>query len=117
MSSKDKLLKQQFGNKDPFKVPEGYFDNLTESVMSHLPAQEAQVIRLHPWWYRYRKAVVAVACGCVALFSVGSYMHFNQQGETSVAKVQSVSSDVAFDELANYFMLDNEDIYASLLNE
>lgn len=28
MGTEDKFLKEQFGNKRPFKVPDGYFENL-----------------------------------------------------------------------------------------
>ena len=44
--------------KNPFKIPEGYFEGLTEQIMARIPAEtyrETKVISLHdrirPWLY------------------------------------------------------------------
>lgn len=49
---------EKIGTGNPFKVPEGYFDNLTENIMSRLPeriAEEQKPIslwkRVEPWVY------------------------------------------------------------------
>ena len=41
MEHNDELyLKQTVGNRNPFRVPEGYFEQLTEQVMNSLPDVE-----------------------------------------------------------------------------
>jgi len=54
----------------------------------------------------------------VAVLSFAIYFD-NQETETSDEPMvaQSVSSDSYFDEAADYAMIDNDEIYACLLNE
>ena len=42
MNYEDKEIQERFGKENPFRVPEGYFDQLTERVMSQLPEREQQ---------------------------------------------------------------------------
>ena len=41
MKKEDNIL-SKCGNRMPFTVPEGYFDNLTENIMAALPEQTVQ---------------------------------------------------------------------------
>ena len=43
MGTEDKFLKEQFGNKRPFKVPDGYFENLASQIMEKLPERDVKV--------------------------------------------------------------------------
>ena len=38
--SKIEQIKQQYGKRDPFRVPDGYFEDLTSKVMSQIPENE-----------------------------------------------------------------------------
>ena len=40
MINLEKQLLTKFGNRRPFKTPEGYFDNLEMRVMSQIKAEE-----------------------------------------------------------------------------
>lgn len=129
MEHNDELyLKQTVGNKNPFRVPEGYFEQLAEQVMQQLPAREQPLVRrpggqprarkvqLRPWLY-------AAACTALALMLGVSY-YFMQSPATSpeashIAAVTpaSVSADTDnsyIDDAADYAMLDNAEIYACL---
>ena len=44
MTREENILKERFGKENPFKVPDGYFDHLTERIMENLPEQEVRVI-------------------------------------------------------------------------
>ena len=44
MTREENILKERFGKQNPFKVPDGYFDHLTEKIMENLPEQEVRVI-------------------------------------------------------------------------
>ena len=37
MGTNEKFLNSQFGNKRPFKVPDGYFERLTSQIVDNLP--------------------------------------------------------------------------------
>ena len=67
--NEEKYIEEKVGRRNPFVVPEGYFDTF---AVSQQPLQ---------------------------------------------AEAVKVSTDVAFDEAADYVMLDNSDIYACLSDE
>lgn len=110
MEIEEKYIKEKFGQQNPFRVPEGYFDQLTERVMNQLPESrhESRVVRLRSWFY---------AAACVAALAVtGLTYHFHQQAEEQamVASVDTNTDNTYIDEAADYAMLDNTEIYACL---
>lgn len=63
---------EQFKGENPFRVPEGYFENLTTQIMSNLPEQSTQnepakvvsmMDRVRPWLY-----MAAVFVGLLLFF-------------------------------------------------
>ena len=57
MKEEDTLLKK-LGKENSFKVPEGYFENLTSEVMNKLPEKEKVTLKEEPvsTWTRDRKS-------------------------------------------------------------
>lgn len=120
MNREEELLKQKYGTKSPFKVPEGYFDHFTSELMTKLPEREAREIVMQPSvWRRYRPALLVAASVCAAIFSIGIYLHQEKSDARQVvANTEQVSSGYsAFDEAADYTMIDNTDMYAYLSSE
>lgn len=137
MINEEKILSSRLGKDNHFKVPEGYFDHLMEQVMENLPEQEAQVIDIKhrplvTWWKQPGIRKIAAAVALVALLGGGSTValrHHPALHPASVAQAESIHSseslqarqasneDATFDEMANYTMMDNETIYASLIAE
>ena len=75
MENEEKYIREKVGQKNPFTVPEGYFDQLTSQVMSQLPErrQKSRVVQLRKWFY---------AAACVAAVAVmGLTYHFHQQAD------------------------------------
>lgn len=136
MEHNDELyLKQKVGNRNPFRVPENYFEQLAEQVMQNLSdvaRQEpitqsanqprARKLQIRPWLY-------AAACSVVALAMGVSYYFMNSQATSteaapmaSVAPAHNTASDMSdlrsdnsyYDDAADYAMLDNAEIYAYL---
>lgn len=117
--NEEEYLRSRMGTKNPFTVPEGYFEQLTAQVMDRLPekkpAKVAVMKRLRPWLY-------AAACVCVGVFTAG--VLFNSQNDNSKELEQMATleqeninyySDNYIDEEADYAMFDNQEIYACLL--
>ena len=113
MSDKD------FNIKEHFKVPEGYFENLTSQIMANIPEQEPVEVkpRLLAWsWNRSRMphyaASVAVSLLIVAVVGI---THMGQDSHTYVAETDAGASADQYaytiDEAAYYTMSDNQDIY------
>ena len=110
MNYEEKEIKERFGQVNPFRVPDGYFDQLTERVMSQLPEREqtaehvslsssrpkSRLVALRPWMY-------AAACTVAAVFA-----NVNVAASTTNTESQYI------DEYADYVMLDNAEIYAYL---
>ena len=76
MINEENYIRSKMGNKNPFTVPEGYFDDFATRMMEMLPEQEAKVIEMKPSvWLRWRPyvaaaSICAVICGS-ALFYFG----------------------------------------------
>ena len=62
MKEEDILLKK-LGKEDSFKVPDGYFENLTSEVMNKLPEKEKVVFKEEPvsTWTRLKPLLYMVA--------------------------------------------------------
>ena len=107
------------GKRNPFTVPEGYFEQLTAQVMEKLPekkpARKAVVKQLRPWLY-------AAACLCVAVFTAAVFFNNKTDNTKELGQMASMEqeniyyySDNYIDEEADYAMVDNQEIYACLL--
>ncbi|MCR4602128.1 MAG: hypothetical protein K5683_01170 [Prevotella sp.] len=133
MMNEEEYLNRKLGRNNPFSVPEGYFEQLTDQIMSKLPEEKSQndqtpgnskpektaiIRRLRPWLY-------AAACICVGVFIAA--IAFNNDNEkvrkqmqiatAEQESVESYYSDNYVEEEADYAMVDNQDIYAYLLAE
>lgn len=127
MMKEENILKNRYGKQNHFQVPEGYFDQLTEQVMAQLPEQEVRIISIeeHSLWQRMPWRKIAATIAAVCLLGGGALVAVQQHPEQhSIAldnhqSVKSATStdDAAFNEMANYTMMDNESIYASLIAE
>lgn len=127
MTREENILKERFGKENPFKVPEGYFDHLTERIMENLPEQEIRVIDIRSrqtLWQKLPLRKIAAAVAVVALLGGGSFWALQHEGDSKmVAHVKQheqkavASEEAAFNEMADYAMIDNETIYASLMTE
>lgn len=116
MITEEEHLIKQFGKQHPFRVPEGYFDNLTSEIMAKLPEQKAETVVMKPLWQRYVRTLAAVAAS-VAVVLVTVYTFTSRQNSSSNAMNASLTTEksnsyTAIDEAVDYAMLDNEDMYA-----
>ena len=110
MIQEEQILKEKVGQRNCFKVPEGYFDQLSASVMDCLPQQEqkARTTVLRKLLYTAASVVIAVLMG------VTYYFHQdNGRVETTAAAPESNY----YEELADYAMIDNMDIYVCMAEE
>ena len=118
-------LIEKVGKQNHFKVPEGYFDTLASQIMAKIDEEGAapeipvKVKKAKTVWLR--PLLYAAACGCALFVSVASYMSYEDKSVAApaekVAAVQQTFDDYAFDEAADYAMIDNQDIYACLSSD
>ena len=119
MIKEEKYLVDRFGKKQPFSVPEGYFDQFASQFMEQLPEreEEAVVVRLdsHSRWSTIRRWSVA-ACLAIALAGAGMWAFQGESpkatGAADTDQFASSNYNTAIDQAADYAMMDNGDIYA-----
>lgn len=102
MIEEEKHLREIVGQRNPFRVPDGYLEQLTAQVMQQLPEQQkARTTILRPW-------LVAAACTLAAiLMGVTYYLHQDSADDM-------IADGNYYEEVADYAMIDNMTIYASL---
>ncbi len=66
MKEEDTLL-SKYADRNPFKVPEGYFDSFSKELMNQLPEKEPARVKEHSTWQRIKPWLYAAAmlCGVV----------------------------------------------------
>jgi len=122
--NEEKYIEERVGKRNPFQVPEGYFDSFADRMMQQLPERPVSVeaspkvrkpaltVRMRPWLY-------AAACALVLVVRVWMWpsapdTNVATQPAAQLAAQQEQTVDETFDEAADYLMLDNQDIYTYL---
>lgn len=114
MMNEEKYIAEKVGKRNPFRVPEGYFDGFATQLMQSLPEQpqsSARSVRLRP-------LAVAAASVCVLVMCMAAYLLWPAPVSQDTARVHDavyqVSGEASFEEAADYVMIDNQEIYACL---
>lgn len=121
MIKKDNMNIEEIKKPEVFKVPEDYFDNLTDRIMATIPAEETNVISINKSkkpsvWMRWTSVA---ACATVALVGAIAYMNNNNSGlESGANDLVAISEDIEYQEdVMEYSMLDEHDVYSYLAGE
>ena len=119
MKEEDILLKK-LGKEDSFKVPDGYFENLTSEVMNKLPEKEKVVFKEEPvsTWTRLKPLLymVAMFVGAALIIRVASSDR-KSVADIDVAATEietEVISDEMIDMALDRAMLDDYSLYVYL---
>ncbi len=104
--------------RNPFRVPEGYFESFPQRIMDKIETVEPVIRPLRPWYQR--PAMRVAACLLSVLFGAIGYMAFRQGTESlsadSSQTTLSQEKDV-LDQAADYMMYDKQDFYAYCMEE
>ena len=119
MKEEDILLKK-LGKEDSFKVPGGYFENLTSEVMNKLPEKEKVVFKEEPvsTWTRLKPLLymAALFVGAALIIRVASSDR-KSVADIDVAATEietEVISDEMIDMALDRAMLDDYSLYVYL---
>lgn len=127
MIKEEQILKEKFGAENHFTVPDGYFDTFADRLMQQLPEQQVPVVRIS-LWQRLPLRKIAAAVAGVACMATGTlyvvqrtashaphaqvaHVESHEEGDEAVASTEYGTIDEMFD----YTMTDNQEIYASLM--
>lgn len=122
-------IKKMAGKGNPFCVPDGYFDDFASRLLSSLPdeGQAAEVtggatakIVAMPRRHGLRALLCAAACLCAVVFGTSVYLaKLSPTGNADKPVVaptyaQNAETDTYAEDIADYAMMDNSDIYVYL---
>ena len=124
-------LQKEYGTQQPFTVPENYFSELSSRVMAQIPTEEQKeaVVEVKPrratLHYLRPLAAAAMTIGVVLVGFLAYHEFDGGQGKHALAEGHlaqgaheaSASSEDDFDQAADYFMIDESDMYAYLASE
>ncbi len=123
MKEDNKIL-HNVGTDNPFKVPEGYFENLTQRIMDNLPEQKEQEKKTknRTVFMNAAKWISGIVAACALLLCVKTFMPTATDGtdaaqataKTETAEQDYVSEEEYEIEVMRYAMIDREDIYSYL---
>lgn len=89
MNPEEKIL-QKIGKKNPFTVPENYFENFTQELMDKLPAKEAVFQTEAPTlWQRVKPWLYMAAMFCGIMLSVRIFVGKPQQEEFPISQAEA----------------------------
>lgn len=142
MMNEEKKINDIFGKENHFKVPEGYFDNFAELMMAKIPEQEidspeitdkdcqenkAKFVHLS-LWKRLPLRKIAAVLAVIAMLGGGVLYQLQQAEKKHHAMAHNEApaiesshvtdgDDAAFEQMADYTMMDSQDFYAQLVAE
>ena len=121
MEKKKDIRIDELEPRRPFTVPEGYFENLTQNIMSVLPEQESiysTTIKVTPWM-RIRPYLYAAAAFAGIFFCIKAAVGItssNNMTEISEAQETTIYSDEYIDSFLETAMIDDCTLYYTLVD-
>jgi len=99
-----------------FEVPDGYFSSLPGRIMARIDGLQTESQAKQPKFSLKVMRRYVAAAACVAVMGVGVTAILSKQGSADEAENKTVATTgkVPIDQMADYMMLDNDDIYAIL---
>lgn len=122
----EQILKERFGTENHFSVPDNYFDTFADRLMQQLPEQEVPVVRIS-LWQRLPLRKIAAVVGAVVCMATGTLYVVQRTSHAPHVLVTHVENHEepeeaanfteygTIDEMLDYTMTDNQEIYASLM--
>ena len=116
MKEEDELLKK-CGTKNPFMVPEGYFDNFSKELMNKLPEKEQTSAPQETitTWQRIKPWIYMAAMFCGLMFSVRVVVGPPKQDTPIFTAAETEQfSDEYIETILDHSMMDDYTLYQSL---
>ena len=116
----DTELKNRVGKENPFKVPEGYFENIVPEIMKQLPETEVQEKVEVTMWERVKPWVYMVAMFCGLMFGLRVMMNDRpvstsiNAGDVSMTDSVQGIPDEYIDPILDQAMMDDYTLYMYL---
>lgn len=111
----EKDLLKKYGNKNPFSVPEGYFEDFNERLMKQLPEKEIINEPEIRTWDRIKPWIYMAAMFVGLMFTVRAFVGEQKSQHTEISP-ESFSDipDEYIDPIMNQTMMDDYELYRYL---
>lgn len=112
MKRNDLELQKKYGKKNPFTVPDGYFDRFADELMNQLPEKEAVTLPEVKLWDRVKPWLYMAAMFVGLMFTIRAFV-----GETSSendADILSEMPDEYIETIVNQTLMDDYELYQYL---
>ena len=119
MKEENYLLKK-VGTKNPFKVPDRYFEDFSSELMSKLPEKEIlSVVYETTLWQRVKPWLYMTAMFCGIMLSVKIFVGSPLQNEFPTISESIINnlSDEDWELIVRQSMIDDYTLYQYLINE
>jgi len=116
MGKEDNILRK-VGTKNPFSVPDGYFENFSTELMNRLPEKESLNIPSEPTlWERVKPWVYMTAMFCGIMLSVRIFVGEPKKDEfptITQAETENISEE-EWEIIIRHSMMTDYDLYEFL---
>ena len=105
MTKEEQMIRELEGQRNPFLLPEGYFETFNERLAERLPqVQKPKTVSLMPRLWHYAAVALVV-------FGAGLALYVNRNSNLStLAYNDEVSQEEYVNEALDYIMVDNMEI-------
>ncbi len=100
--------------KNPFKVPENYFENFNREIMENLPPKENKA-KIIPLWKKVLPWTAAAAIFCGVLFTTG-VLEKSSKADSANTNV-NISSNLSSSLEDDYFLFLEDEVVKSQYDE
>lgn len=119
MIKEEKKILERCGKKNPFIVPDGYFENFAENLMDELPENHSQDPPEISMWQRIKPWFYMAAMFCGLMLSVRVFVGSpNEDVPVNVSEAAGNSEfpDEYIDPIVKQVMMDDYTLYQYLTN-
>ncbi|MDR2038109.1 MAG: hypothetical protein LBQ60_09315 [Bacteroidales bacterium] len=83
----------QFSNKNPFSVPDGYFENFQDHIMSRIREEEKPEKKISVFqWNTYGRLIAAAAC-ILFVFIAGTILYLRPSGQSLIVDYAAIDEE------------------------
>ncbi len=106
-------LKKRYGTKNPFTVPDGYFDRFAEEMMGRLPEKEMSKPQEISLWDRVKPWAYMAAMFLGLMFSIRTLMNRTEEASWDLSVISSMP-DEYIDSIVGQTLMDDYELYQYL---
>ena len=118
MGKEDNILRKA-GTSNPFRVPDHYFEDFTQELMSKLPEKESMPLMSEPTlWQRVKPWIYMTAMFCGIMLCVRVFVGEPQKDEfPAISQIEAENlTDEDWEIMIDYIMMDDYSLYQYLTN-